>query len=132
MTSIVENINSSIRDVCLVCFQDTLHFQRAVAPCGHDDICAQCHIRLRSLHNDKKCPICKSDNAMLVVDTETTHLKSFADYEIWGNELGGNFTFQEDLGTPFLPFLFLKYSPLILSLHFFLSHLSSSKYSFFT
>lgn len=108
-TCIEESNNLVSSDLCLVCIHEHLRFQRAIAPCGHNDICAQCHIRLRRLHEDKKCPICKADNSTLVVDADNvdgSH-KSFDDYEIWGNELGGNYTFQEDLGM-FFPVQYYK------------------------
>jgi len=72
---------------------------------------------LRRLHKDKKCPICKSENATLVVDADqaneggTLSHKAFADYEIWGDELGGNFTFHEDVGM-FFPVQYYRESVL--------------------
>jgi hypothetical protein len=105
--------DSITSDMCLVCSHEHLRYQRAISPCGHNDICALCHIRLRRLHEDKRCPICKADNSTLVVDADDadgSH-KSFEDYEIWGNELGSNYTFQEDLGM-FFPVQYYKESVL--------------------
>ena len=108
-------------DVCLVCCHDDLHLRRGISPCGHDDVCGQCHLRLRRLHKDKKCPICKTENPTLVVDADhqpddsgdggiLLH-KSFSDYEIWGDELGEKFIFREDVGI-FFPVQYYKESVL--------------------
>lgn len=111
-TSLEGNDDSSSSDMCLVCIHD-VRYHRAISPCGHNDICALCHLRLRRLHGDKRCPICKADNLTLVIDADDadgSH-KAFEDYEIWGNELGSNYTFQEDLGM-FFPVRYYKESVL--------------------
>ena len=102
---------------CLVCY-DVLHYATKT-PCQHDEICGVCHLRIRYLHQDKKCPICKTENAQVIVDvpntidnieetTSTTdggaqqqqqhHHKTFQEYPIWGDDLGSDFHYQEDVG----------------------------------
>jgi hypothetical protein len=39
-----------------------------ITPCSHNEICGLCHLRLRHLHEDYSCPICKVSNDMIVVD----------------------------------------------------------------
>lgn len=79
---------------CLVCYSDLT--TRGKTPCEHDDICGVCHLRLRFLHGDKKCPICKSENERLIVDADPT--KRFAEYPMWGDEIGAEFTHRKDVG----------------------------------
>ena len=79
---------------CLVCYSDLSI--RGKAQCGHNDICGKCHLRLRFLHEDKKCPICKTNNEAIIVDSDSQ--KSFDDYPRWGDEIGGGFVHREDVG----------------------------------
>jgi hypothetical protein len=79
---------------CLVCYSDLT--TRGKTPCEHDDICGICHLRLRSLHGDKKCPICKAENERLIVDRDPT--KRFSEYPMWGDEIGAEFTHRDDVG----------------------------------
>ena len=79
---------------CLVCYSDLDY--TTVAPCNHNEICPKCLLRLRFLHDDKKCPICKAENEQVVVDRKSD--KTFSEYPIWGNELGSDFIFREDVG----------------------------------
>ncbi len=87
---------------CLICYSSHLHQERGITPCGHDDVCASCHLRLRSLLSDKKCPICKTSNEQIIVDTdpdpEVNEHKSFNQYEKWGDDIGPNYTYREDVG----------------------------------
>lgn len=80
---------------CLVCYDDLS--LTAKLPCNHNEICGVCHLRLRHLHKDKKCPICKTTNEMIVVDS-VENQKQYDDYPIYGTELGSQFTFLEDVG----------------------------------
>lgn len=86
---------------CLVCYTPTLHTSRGITPCNHDTICASCHLRLRSLLNDKRCPICKTENDTIIIDTDpdpTVHQhKKFQEYERWGDDLGPNFVYRDDV-----------------------------------
>lgn len=84
---------------CLVCYSDLQH--PAKTSCGHNDICGVCHLRLRHLHSDKACPMCKHVNDKLIVDEFDT-AKPFEEYPMWGNELGGDFVFREDVGMFFV------------------------------
>ena len=83
---------------CPICFENVSSC-RAITPCGHNDICGTCHLRLRYLHNDKKCPICKTDNDRIIVDedAEDGTFKNYSDYEIWGDEIGPNYTYRSDV-----------------------------------
>ena len=98
MTSVLAEIpyaaSSDSHQHCLVCYGDLTSHGKT--PCQHDDICGVCHLRLRFLHNDKKCPICKQENERLIVDSDRS--KAFQDYPMWGDEIGGNFTNRDDVG----------------------------------
>jgi hypothetical protein len=87
---------------CLICYSPNLHLQRGITPCNHDSICASCHLRLRSLLDDKKCPICKAQNEQIIIDVDldpkVDQHKLFEQYETWGEDLGPTFTFREDVG----------------------------------
>ena len=81
---------------CLVCYTDLVMV--AHTPCHHDEICGLCHLRLRHLHDDFKCPICKAVNEQIVVDrysknNNSIKSKQFEDYPIWGNDLGTEFVY---------------------------------------
>ena len=103
-----ENDNNNEEDVeamehhhCLVCYSPTVHKSRGITPCNHDTICASCHLRIRSLHNDKRCPICKTTNDSIIIDSDpnpnVNQYKKFEEYEKWGNDLGPNFVYREDV-----------------------------------
>jgi hypothetical protein len=79
---------------CLVCYSDLT--VRGKTPCQHDDICGVCHLRLRHLHGDKKCPICKATNEAIIVDSDAK--KRFSDYPMWGDEIGAGFLHRQDVG----------------------------------
>lgn len=95
---------------------------RGFSSCGHDDICALCHIRMRHLHGNGNCPICRTneDNTddkkqkesinnknypKVIVDdlyytadniNEEISEKPFESYSTWGEEdLGPNFYYDE-------------------------------------
>ena len=80
---------------CLVCYSELT--VRGKTPCDHNDICGVCHLRLRHLHNDKNCPICKATNETIIVD-DAADTKRFDDYPLWGNELGAAYVFRESVG----------------------------------
>ena len=82
---------------CLICFSDLT--TRGKTPCNHNDICGRCHLRMRHLHDDNKCPICKTPNETIIVDSDQQKL--YEDYPIWGDELGAGFLFREDVGMHF-------------------------------
>ncbi|KAL7489215.1 hypothetical protein ACHAW6_014785 [Cyclotella cf. meneghiniana] len=84
---------------CLVCYSSQLKKHRALSPCGHDDICAPCTLRLRYLHNDLKCAVCKTTNeAVIVTDREGV---KYADFNSWGDDLGGGYVFRDECGMHF-------------------------------
>ena len=80
---------------CIVCYTDLTH--PCVTPCAHNEVCGTCHLRLRYLHSDKKCPICKQENQQIIVD-RFEHAKLFEEYPLWGDELGTDFIFRDDVG----------------------------------
>lgn len=80
---------------CLVCYSVLSY--TGIVPCGHNHVCGTCHLRLRHLHSDKKCPMCKVENEQLIVD-ELSLNKEFDDYPMWGNELGAGFVHRSDVG----------------------------------
>jgi len=86
---------------CLVCYSPTLHKNRAITPCNHNSICASCHIRLRSLLNDKRCPVCKATNETLIVDADpdpnVNEHKQFDQYQRWGDDIGPNHIYRDDV-----------------------------------
>jgi hypothetical protein len=58
---------------------------------------------------DKRCPICKASNEEIIIDADAdpnidVH-KTFHDYEKWGNDIGPNYTFRQDVGM-FFPILY--------------------------
>ena len=84
---------------CLVCYDTLEHTTKT--PCQHDEICGVCHLRIRFLHQDKKCPICKTENNQVIVDQNEdpgSHAKTFDMYPIWGDNLGSDFHYEEDVG----------------------------------
>jgi len=95
---------------CLICYSSHLHQERGITPCHHDSVCASCHLRLRSLLDDKRCPICKATNHEIIVDADIDplidHHKSFEEYEKWGDDIGPNHTYREDVGM-FFPTVYL-------------------------
>ena len=93
--SALENINEEVGDQqhCLVCYSDLHH--PGILPCGHNDICGVCHLRLRHLHGNKKCPICKEEHEKIIADIPS---KPFEEYPIWGDDLGGNYIFRKNVG----------------------------------
>ena len=80
---------------CMVCYTDLTH--PCVTPCSHNEVCGTCHLRLRYLHSDKKCPMCKQENQQIIVD-RFEHVKLFEEYPLWGDELGADFIFRDDVG----------------------------------
>ena len=94
------NILSDGHQHCLVCYSDLSY--RGKLPCQHDDICGVCHLRLRYLHNDQKCPICKQHNDQVIVDKSNTNTdtdnKKYHDYTQWGdNEIGPGYVYRDDV-----------------------------------
>ena len=98
----MSSLTSSSTKTCLICYRDNLHEHRAIVPCGHNDVCATCHLRLRFLLNDKKCPICKTLNDRIIVDADeisgdSMAHKEYSQYEAWGDDLGSNFTYRSNV-----------------------------------
>jgi hypothetical protein len=67
---------------CLVCYEDTLEY-KTLLPCNHNNMCPLCTLRLRQLHNNKKCPICQQENQQFIFDESATQQhETFAAYPI--------------------------------------------------
>jgi hypothetical protein len=87
---------------CLVCYARLTH--PGVTPCDHNEICALCHLRLRFLHQDMKCPICKKTNDLVIVDSyeDIQFHKLFGEYPTaWGDDedhlyMGDAFVYRGD------------------------------------
>ena len=90
------NTQSEGHHLCIVCFSSLGTNIRAKLACNHDDICGICHLRLRYLNEDKKCPICKQTNDTIIVDRYPE--KKFDDYNRWGDEIGAGFVYKENVG----------------------------------
>ncbi|KAL3807636.1 hypothetical protein ACHAXA_004411 [Cyclostephanos tholiformis] len=97
--------SSTTHDHCLICYSSNLVRRRAFAPCGHDDVCWTCHLQMRYLHADRKCPVCKSDNdALIVIDVDDARsIEKYSDYPTWGDEVVGpqKYVLREDVGMHF-------------------------------
>jgi len=78
---------------CLVCYSDLHH--TGILPCNHNEICGVCHLRLRHLHGNKKCPICKEEHEKIISDVPG---KKFDEYPMWGEDLGSNYIFKKKVG----------------------------------
>ena len=89
--------STSQQQHCLVCYDELEYITKT--PCEHNQVCGVCHLRLRYLHEDRKCPICKTENEQVIVDEhKSSGDKKFEDYNIWGNDLGGNYEYRDDVG----------------------------------
>ena len=107
---------------CLICYTHNISHYRSILPCGHDDICAPCMLRLRYLDNDTQCPVCKTSNDTVIVDKDnftmnetdasdglSVHHHKFTQYELWGDEIlsgghpdnTGKYVYREDVGMHF-------------------------------
>ena len=65
--------------MCMVCAEEINHISlfTALAPCGHNDICSTCALRLRLVHKDMRCPSCNVEaNSMVLVPTRTLEWSS--------------------------------------------------------
>jgi E3 ubiquitin-protein ligase ZNF598 len=96
---------TSIITHCLVCYESLVETTVTMTPCHHNEICATCHLRLRHLHKDMKCPICKQPNDQIIVDYYAARVnkpRGFDDYNIWGNDLGADFVYLATVGV-FVP-----------------------------
>jgi len=69
--------------MCVLC-AETIDFRSrlsVLAPCGHNDMCSTCALRLRILHKDKRCPCCNIEAEMMVA-TPTSKLNHWSDIDI--------------------------------------------------
>lgn len=82
---------------CLVCYEP-LEKSTTKTPCDHNSICGICHLRLRYLHQDQKCPICKTLNAQVIVDVARSDARTFHEYPLWGDSLGADYVYLDDAG----------------------------------
>ncbi len=99
--AVIEEEDAPDHHLCMICYSSNLHLERGITPCGHDSVCSSCHLRLRSLHNDKKCPVCKATNEQIIIDADddpaVDEHKTFEQYEKWGDDIGPNFTYRDDV-----------------------------------
>ena len=129
---------------CIICYSSNdRHKSYCVAPCGHDDICWKCHLQMRYLHSDYKCPVCKATNDTLIVVAwlvdgarNTTAMnndvtagttadammmmmqakKKFEDFPIWGEDIVGcdNYIRRDEVGMHFPTVVYnMEVSPLL-------------------
>ena len=83
---------------------------RCLTPCGHNDICSKCHLRLRFLHSDQTCPVCKGDLPQVIVPSArdaSSSKTSFEDFQLWGEDLGESYLFHDE-SSMFFPKDFFK------------------------
>lgn len=80
---------------CLICYSKS--HPLVSTPCNHNEICAICYVRVRSLDESLECPICKTENEQVVVGEERIPLP-FEEYHIWGDQLGDNYHYHEGSG----------------------------------
>lgn len=82
---------------CLICYGELKHV--GLVKCGHDDICGMCHLRLRFLHDDLLCPVCKTSNEhVIVISNTSSRTAKFEDYPVWNdNDIGPQFTFDKNM-----------------------------------
>ncbi|GKY90506.1 hypothetical protein MPSEU_000024300 [Mayamaea pseudoterrestris] len=101
----------SVTQHCLVCYSDLIY--TSIMPCNHNEICPVCVLRLRFLHHDNKCPICKAEHEQVIVDAQDSS-KAFDEYQIWGNELGNDFVYKPNVGMFFpVDYLHKEIQPLL-------------------
>lgn len=98
------------RDTCLVCAEDFDNYRlRCVVPCGHDNTCSICFLRIRALNREKTCPTCKRDLEHVIATSHETgstkspsktagNLETWADFEIWGDNCNSNHVLDERSG----------------------------------
>lgn len=68
---------------CLICASpmDGKNELPTVVPCGHNDVCSICFLRLRFLQQKFECPSCKQDCENVICSISE---KKYEDYQIWG------------------------------------------------
>eukprot|EP00518_Triparma_eleuthera_P016712 CAMPEP_0197557638 /NCGR_PEP_ID=MMETSP1320-20131121/17503_1 /TAXON_ID=91990 /ORGANISM="Bolidomonas sp., Strain RCC2347" /LENGTH=299 /DNA_ID=CAMNT_0043118889 /DNA_START=164 /DNA_END=1060 /DNA_ORIENTATION=+ len=91
--------------VCLVCCESLVPLPsslpasplplRAFVPCGHNDVCGKCHLKLRYLHNDFSCVQCKVVNDKVIVGALAGQ-EVFEDFTIWGDDAGPGYAYHEE------------------------------------
>lgn len=59
-------------DLCFICTEPLEHC--AVLPCGHNDVCCLCTVRMRLIMSDKKCCVCQKEAESAFI---TRHQGSF-------------------------------------------------------
>ncbi|KAL0233840.1 hypothetical protein PCE1_002346 [Barthelona sp. PCE] len=50
---------------CSLCFHETSYY--CIRPCGHSSVCAKCVLRLRKHYKSCECPICRSEEQLLII-----------------------------------------------------------------
>ena len=68
----------------------------AFVPCGHNDVCGKCHLKMRYLHNDYGCVQCKVVNEKVIVGAMSGQ-ESYHDFTVWGDDAGPGYTYHEEV-----------------------------------
>jgi len=90
---------SSVAAECIVCyspFSSAPHSKsrRVLMPCNHSEICSICILRIRVLHANLSCPICKDTNDTVIVPTADSPNTAFNQFQVWGDEIGPEYSFD--------------------------------------
>ena len=80
----------------------TIDRLRCYGACVHcNDICSICFLRIRSLQRNFNCPVCKAALPQVLSHSSVGDLASakqlqfLSDFEIWGDNAGPEYTFEE-------------------------------------
>ncbi|GMH89499.1 hypothetical protein TrST_g11339 [Triparma strigata] len=102
----MSSTNTSMSSMCILCCETLVSLPPSLPssplplktslPCSHDNICSTCHLRLRYLHKDYKCPQCKITNEKIIVNTTADPDTTYGDYTVWGNDLGAEYYWHDD------------------------------------
>lgn len=95
------NLTKEAEAVCIVCAEDIDNRTRlsVLAPCGHHDMCSMCALRLRILHDDKRCPYCNSISEKMVVTPSRKLTWNEVDFDPLGKNAkwaGGNLQYHNE------------------------------------
>ncbi|CAM9329689.1 unnamed protein product, partial [Chrysoparadoxa australica] len=82
---------------CVVCCEviDDVSRLQTVGACNHDGACSLCYLRLRRLMGEYDCILCKTRMERMMVCT-TQQLKPFQDFEMWGDNAGPGYVYDDE------------------------------------
>jgi hypothetical protein len=102
-----KNQNSTNQEeelLCILC-AEAIDFRSrlsVLAPCGHNDMCSTCALRLRMLHQDKRCPLCNIESESMVTTTSSKLTWKDIDFDEEGKRNarwpGGTFQLHPESG----------------------------------